>query len=273
MKIYISADIEGISGVVNSSHTSPKGHDYNRARTLMTNEVNAAIRGAKAAGAKEVLVNDSHGPMTNILIEELEEDAYLITGNQKLLGMMEGINESYDAVMFIGYHAKHNTPGVLAHSYYSVVISEIKINGEIVGEFEFNTMVAGHYGVPVVFVSGDNILADQVKKFDSNITTLTVKDALSRYTAKCTPPKKVHKLMEENISTALKNNTNSVKPCEIKGEVELEISFFNSGMAEIGLLVPGTTMIEPNRLKYNAKDIIEAYKVRGALTTLAASTL
>ncbi len=273
MKIYISADIEGVSGVVNSSHTTPKGYDYNRARILMTDEVNAAIRGAKLAGVEEILVNDSHGPMTNILIEKLDEDACLITGNQKLLGMMEGINKTYDAVMFIGYHAKHNTPGVLAHSYYGTVVSEIKINDEVVGEFEFNTMIAGHYGVPVIFVSGDDVLAQQVKKFNSNITTLTVKDAHSRYTAKCIPPKKVHKLMEENIYKALKYNKNLVKPCNFDGKIELEVAFLNSGMAEIGLLVPGTTMIEPNRLKYTAKDIIEAYKMRSVLTTLAASTL
>lgn len=273
MKVYISADIEGISGVVNSSHTTPKGYNYDRARMLMTDEVNAAIIGAKAAGAKEVLVNDSHGPMTNILIERLEEGACLITGNQKNMGMMEGIDASYDAVMFIGYHARHNTPGILSHSYYGIVISEIKINGVVVGEFEFNTKVAFHYGVPVVFVSGDNALVDQVTNFDSNISTLTVKDAISRYAAKCIQPKKVHKLMEEKISTALKSSINSVKPSKIDGGVELEIAFLNSGMAEIGLLIPGTTLIEPNRLKYNAKDIIEAYKVRSALTTLAASTI
>lgn len=273
MKIYISADIEGISGVVNSSHTMQSGHDYFRARKLMTDEVNAAIRGAKLAGAKEILVNDSHGPMTNIMIEELEEGADLISGNKKLLGMMEGIDESFDAVLFVGYHARHNTPGVLAHSYYSVVVTELKINGKIVGEFELNTMVAGAFSVPVAFISGDDILAEQVKEFDPNIVSLIVKNARSRYAAKCINPKTVHKLMEEKVNKALTENINNVKPAIIDGSVEIEVAFMNSGMAEATLYIPGVSMIAPNRVKYTAKDIIEAYKVRDALVTLAASTL
>lgn len=273
MKIYISADIEGISGVVNGTHTSPKGYDYNRARKLMTDEVNAAIKGAKLAGATTILVNDSHGPMTNILIEELDEDAILISGNQKLLGMMEGIDNTYDAVLLIGYHAKHNTPGVLAHSYYGIVISEIKVNGQVVGEFELNTLVAGEYNVPVAFVSGDNILAEQVKAFNSDIETLTVKNAHSRYTAECIHPKKVHKLLEEKVEKSLKEKLNSISPNKLEGKVELEVAFLNSGMAEMTRLIPGVELIEPNRVRYVANNLIEAYQMRMALTTLAASTL
>lgn len=273
MKIYISADIEGISGVVNGSHTSQKGYDYSRARKLMTDEVNAAVKGAKLAGATTILVNDSHGPMTNLLIEELDEDVILISGSQKLLSMMEGINDTYDAVLLIGYHAKHNTSGVLAHSYYGIVVSEIKVNGNVVGEFEFNTLVAAQYNVPVVFVSGDNVLSEQVKEFDSNIDSLIVKHANSRYTAECIQPKKVHKLMEEKVKTVLTEKLNSITPKKIEGKVELEVAFLNSGMAEATLLIPGVELIEPNRVRYMANDLIEAYKMRMALTTLAGSTL
>ncbi|MEW9122965.1 MAG: M55 family metallopeptidase [Thermotaleaceae bacterium] len=273
MKIYISADIEGISGVVNRTQTSPSQHNYDRARKLMTGEVNAAVIGAKAAGAKEILVNDSHGPMTNILIEELDEDARLISGNQKLLGMMEGVDESYDGVLLIGYHAKHNTPGVLAHSYHSGVLYEIKVNGRILGEFEFNSLIAGYYNVPVVLVSGDNILAQQVKDFNERIERIIVKNAHSRYTADCLQPKKVHQLLKEQVEKVLKEKKKLIEPCILKGEVELEVTFLNSAMAEICLLVPGVEMVAPNSVKYKAKDILEAYKVRSALTTLAASTL
>ena len=273
MKIYISADIEGISGVVNRTHTMSEGYDYNRARRLMTEEVNAAIRGAKLAGAEKIVVNDSHGPMTNLLIEELDEDAILITGSKKLLGMMEGINDAYAGVLLIGYHARHNTPGVLAHTYYGVVISEIKVNRKVVGEFEFNALVAGYYNVPVVFVSGDDCLSQQVKEFDSRIETLIVKNAHSRYTAECLHPKKVRQLMEEQVYEAISGGVGSLKPIKIDGEVELEIAFLNSGMAEATLFMPGVELVEPNRVRYRAKDVIEAYKVKAALTTLAASTL
>lgn len=273
MKIYISADIEGISGVVNGTHTTQQGYDYQRARKLMTDEVNATVKGAKLAGANEILVNDSHGPMTNILIEELDEDVRLISGNKKLLGMMEGINETYDAVLLIGYHARHNTSGVLAHSYNSGVVSEIKINGMIVGEIEFNSLIAGYYDVPVVLVSGDNVLSKQVKEFNKDIETIIVKNAHSRYTAECIQPKKVHRMLEESVNKTLANNLNNIKPCKITGKVELEVSFFHSGMAEATLFIPGVEMIEPNKVKYVAKDIVEAYKMRIALTTLAASVL
>jgi len=273
MKIYISADIEGISGVVNGSHTSPQGYDYSRARKLMTDEVNAAIRGAKMAGATTILVNDSHGPMTNLLIEDLDEDAVLITGNRKLLGMMEGIDTTYDAAFFIGYHGRHNTAGVLAHSYYGIVISEIKVNGNVVGEFEFNALVAGYHDVPVVFVSGDDILSNQVKDFNPEIETLIVKKAISRYTAECIQPKKVHRLLEEKVQETLNNKLKSISISKAEGEVTLEVAFLNSGMAEATLFIPGVTLVEPNRVRYVAKDVIEAYKMRMALTTLAASTL
>lgn len=273
MKIYISADIEGISGIVNWNFTFQEGYEYTRGRKLMTEEVNAAVKGAKLAGATEILVNDSHGPMTNILIEELDEDVKLISGNKKYLGMMEGINESFDAVMLIGYHARHNTSGVLAHTYSGQIIQEVKINGATVGEFEFNTMVAGHYGVPVIFVSGDDIISKQVKEFNESIETLVVKYAHSRYTAECIQPKKVHKLMEKAVYETIINKPQSIRPYKLKGDVELEIAFMNSGLCEAAMFMPGAEMIAPNRVRYIAKDIVEAYKVRTAFTLLASNWL
>lgn len=273
MRVYISADIEGISGVVNKSHTSPQGYDYNRSRKWMTDEVNAAIDGALAAGATEVLVNDSHGPMTNILIEELHPEARLITGSMKSLGMMEGINGGFDAAMLIGYHARHNTSGVLAHSYFGLVVLEVKINGSVVGEFEFNTMMAAAYGVPVVFVSGDNVLSEQVKTFDPNIRSLAVKEAITRYTANCSSPKKVHEALRLQVADALKNKNLKGDEHKINGDVVLELSFINSGMAEICELIPGVKRITPNTVKYTASCFEEAYKMRAALTTLAGTTV
>lgn len=273
MKVYISADIEGISGVVDRSQLSPKGYDYLRARKLMTEEVNAAVKGAKSSGAFLILVNDSHGPMTNILIEDLDEDVRLISGNQKPLGMMEGIDATFDAALLIGYHARHNTSGVLAHSYDGAVISEIRINGNAVGEFEFNSLIAGYYNVPVAFVSGDDVLKGQVTAFNKDIETAVVKFTHSRYTAECIQPSKVHKLLEETIHDTLVDKLKFIKPCSVEGPVELEVAFMNSGMAEISLFVPGVELIAPNRVKYSAKNIIEAYKVRFVITTLADSTL
>lgn len=273
MNIYISADIEGISGVVNGSHTTQNSFEYSRTRKLMTDEVNAAVKGAKRAGAKKILLNDSHGKMSNILIEDLDEDVILISGNRKLLGMMEGINKDFNAALFIGYHARNNTNGVLSHSYSGATISEIVVNDNVVGESEFNALVAGNFDVPVALISGDDVLSKQIKEFNKDIETVIVKEAHSRYTAKCLQPKAVHKLLEENVYNTLTNKLSKIKPCKIQGKVKLEVAFKHSGMAEATLFIPGVELIEGNRVRYIAKDIIEAYKMRIALTTLASSVL
>lgn len=273
MKIYISADIEGISGVIDGTFTSIGAPNYERGRRLMTGEVNAAIRGIKRAGATEILVNDSHGPMTNIIIEDLDEDVYLISGNKKLLGMMEGVDETFDAVILIGYHGRHNTSAVLAHTYNGAAVSEIKVNGQVVGEFEFNSLLAGYFRVPVVMVSGDNILNAQAKEFNNNVEGIEVKTAHTRYVAKNINPKKVHKLLEDGAFKVLSSNyKENIKPSVMKGKVELEIAFLNSGMAEATLCIPGVELIAPNRVRYVAKDMLEAYKIRGGLITLGYST-
>ena len=272
MRLYISADIEGISGVVNRCHVNAEGKDYFRARTLMTNEVNATIEGAIEAGVKEVVVNDSHGPMTNILIENLHPAASLITGTPKRLGMMEGIQSDFDSVMFIGYHARMNQPGVLSHSYHSGVISNISINGMEVGEFAFNTLLAGYYQVPVVLVSGDNILAEEVKCLNPEIQTVVVKHAQGRYAARSIQPF----IVQERIKTAVKQalqKENPVKPCRMEGPVSLEVTFIHSGLAEVASIMPGTQMIAPNKILYQAKDIQEAYLARAAMTYMAGSVL
>lgn len=276
MKIYISVDIEGISGVVTGNQTHEGGVGYERARKLMTEEVNAVIKGIRSLGITDILVNDSHGPMTNILIEDLNEDAKLISGSKKLLGMMEGIDKSYDAVMLIGYHARHNTSGVLAHSYDGRVISEVKINGKIVGEVEFNSMLAGYFGVPVVMVSGDDVLSKQVKSFNADIETVVVKKAHSRYTAECLHPKKVHRILHDScvkvLTSDFKNTIKSYKH-QNDNKIELEITFSNSGLAEGTLFIPGVELIAPNKIRYMAKDMLEAYKMRTGLTNLASSVL
>lgn len=272
MNIFISVDIEGISGVVNSSHTTIGKHEYERARKLMTGELNAAINAIHETGQHSILVNDSHSKMTNILIEELDEDIELITGNHKPLGMMQAIDEGFDAAIFIGYHAKHNTPGTLAHSYYGSVVSEITVNDMWVGETEFNALLAAAYGVPVIMVSGDDVLAQQVNEFNPDIENVIVKKAISRYTARCLTPSKSRKELAKHCKKAI-NNIEDIKMVNFDGEVVLEVEFHNNGLAEATVNVPGVQLIKPNRVRYVAKDIIEAYKVRGVLLTLASTVL
>lgn len=270
MKIYISADIEGISGVVSGSQTGFSGDDYQRARKLMTEEVNAAIEGAVEAGATEILVNDSHGSMRNIIIEDLNTNATLISGTPKMLGMMEGIDSTFDAAMFIGYHGRMNTKSVLSHTYHGRIISNININGKDAGEFYINASVAGFFHVPVVLVSGDDILSEEVTDVNDKIETAIVKKSKGRYAAECITPKVVHSMIKGKAKLAL---SKSICLTEINGPVEIRITFINSGFAQAASLMPYTQLSSPNVVIYKASNISEGYRAIMAMVKIAASTL
>src|SRR5688572_15225988 len=157
--------MEGIAGLVSSSQVTGGERDYSVGRKLMIAETNVAIAAAFDAGATEVLVNDSHGSQTNLLAEELDRRATLITGSPKPLGMMQGIDSTFDAVIFIGYHAQASTmDAVLGHTY-SGTLKSVKLNGREVGEYGLNATAAGHYGVPVVFIAGDKAVVAQAMEF------------------------------------------------------------------------------------------------------------
>ncbi|MEP7383237.1 MAG: M55 family metallopeptidase, partial [Gemmatimonadota bacterium] len=154
-KVYISVDLEGIAGVVATSQTSPSGANYEWARKQMLAETNAAIEGAFAGGATEVLVNDSHGPQTNLRPDEVDRRAMLITGQPKPLGMTQGLDSTFDAAVYIGYHAPGSTANAVHGHTFSSALKVVRLNGKEVGEYGLNAIVAGYWGVPVVFISGD----------------------------------------------------------------------------------------------------------------------
>ncbi len=272
MKVYISADIEGVGGVVNKGQAWSSGADYGRARKLMTEEVNAAVRGAAAAGADEILVNDSHGSMTNILIEELDPAARLVSGSLKALGMMERVDGGFDAALLVGYHARQGTGGVMSHSYNSGAVQELRVNGRVLGELELNALLAAHFGVPVVFASGDDVLAAQARAFDPGIAFLVVKEAISRNCADCMPLSRVRASMEAAVEAALRAPRPDPSARRIQGAVVVEQRFMNSGMAEICLLVPGVELVAGDTIRFESTNIVEAYKLKAALTILAGTT-
>ncbi len=164
MKVFISADMEGISGVTHAEHVLRDGKEHERARKLMTGEVNAAVEGALEAGAAKVVVNDSHGTMRNILPEDLHEEAELVTGAPKPLFMMEGLDSSFKAVFFVGYHGMRGSyPSILEHTYSSRVVYDFCVNDKILGETGINAAIAGYYDVPVVLVTGDRKLTEEAE--------------------------------------------------------------------------------------------------------------
>jgi D-amino peptidase len=177
--VYISVDMEGISGVNSDNQTSAAGAEYGRARKLMVEDANAAIRGAFEGGATEVMVNDSHGSQRNLLPEDLDPRARLISHSFKRHGMMEGLDSTFDAVMFVGYHAKAGSPrGLFAHTG-SGVLRDLQVNGTSVGEGGMNAMLAAWYGVPVVMVTGDDVAVEQQKETAPGARGVVVKRAIN----------------------------------------------------------------------------------------------
>jgi len=177
VKVYISADMEGVDGVVTPFQADRYKEEWGRFRKFMTQEVVAAIEGAREAGATEFLVSDSHGSMENIVIEDLPEGTRLVRSRPRPLEMMEGIDASFTAVVFVGYHAGANAEGgVLAHTYRGAGgIRDLRINGVSVPEGGLNAAIAGHFGVPVVAVSGDQVACQQVASLVGPIETAVVK--------------------------------------------------------------------------------------------------
>ena len=273
MKIYISCDIEGISGVVEKTHTKTTGMEYQRAREWMTNEVNAVVNAAFDCGAKRVLVNDSHGSMTNIIIDKLNPKATLISGCRKPLDMMQGIEEGFDAVAFVGYHAKMGTiGGVLDHTMYGQVVQEFKINNRLYGETGINALIAGQYKTPVVLVCGDDKTSREAKSFLGNVETVITKKGITRFAAELFHPEAVIKKITKSAKRAF-TNYRKYKPFKMPGIMKLSIRFMNSAMADEAMTMPRARRADGFTVSYEAKDFIELYQVAKLMIMSGANLL
>src|SRR5215211_3816530 len=204
MKILIATDMEGITGVTTWEQVTPGHAEYARFRSLMTQDVSAAIRGAFDAGADEVVVADGHWNGSNILIEELDARAKLNTGSPSPLSMMEGMDESIDGVIFIGYHARNGSPSaILDHTWSSKTVANIWLNDTLTGEYGLNAAVAGHFGAPVLMVSGDQTACAQMTELLGNVETAIVKQASGRFSAECLAPQVSQELIYQAACRAV----------------------------------------------------------------------
>ena len=270
LKVFISVDMEGIAGVVHGDQTSSSGEDYKHARKWMTEEVNAAIRGALEAGATEIVVNDSHGSMRNIIASELNPTAFLITGSPKPLSMMQGIDKSFDAVILIGYHARAGTKdGVLDHTYSGGTISSIKVNGMEMGETQLNAAIAGSFDVPVVLVAGDAQVCGQAKEsMGEELEVAVVKEAAGRYAAKSLTPQKARELIQKKTKIALEKRS-KIKPFKMRPPYRFEVNFLRSSMADGAELVPQVERTGGKSVRFVIDDYIKGFKLLRALIHLA----
>lgn len=258
LKIYISADMEGVAGAVTEQQLGPAGFEYQRFREFMTAEVNASIAAAREAGATEIVVSDSHGNGQNLLIEKLPEDVKVIRSWPRALGMMEGIDSSFDGAIYIGYHSStHNPEGVRAHTKSSAKLTDIKINGQSVSEGIFNAMIAGHFDVPIIMVSGDDIAVKENRDAIGPIEGAVVKEAISFHSAKTLTPQAAYKLIAEKTKSAIQN-IEKYKPLKTKTPVTVDISFKHYRAAEMLAFMPGATRVDSHTVRYIAKDMIEA---------------
>ncbi|MGJ8455193.1 M55 family metallopeptidase [Pseudothermotoga sp. U03pept] len=270
MKIFISVDMEGISSVVSTSHVEPDTKEYERFRRLMTKEVNAVVEAAYEFGATEVVVNDSHNNMDNILIEELHPRAVLISGSPKPWSMMQGIDESFDAAFFVGYHARAgSTEAIMDHTYTGRVLYA-KVNNKLMSEAGLNARLAGSFGVPVVLITGDQTTIECARQELNDFVGVAVKEAYGRYSAKIYPFEVVKELLRKGVKEALEN-IKRFKPTVEQEPIELEIAFIRSAMAEMALLIPGILRKDARTLLYKAGSYTEAYRVFRACAALSAN--
>ena len=268
MKVYISVDIEGISGVVSSEQGQPGNADYERARELMTQEANAAIVGARAAGATEILVNDSHGGMRNLLINQLDAVADLVSGSPKPFGMMEGLDNTFDMAFLVGYHARAGTPqAILDHTYSGRCVAHVELNGRPVGEIGLNAALAGVRGVPVGLVTGDQAAtAEAADLLGPSLRTVTVKEAVGNHAARCLHPEEVQSLIRQAAEQALMAK---VEPFRLEAPVVLRLVLRSSLMADYASLIPGARRLDGYTVEYAHDDYPTIYKVLRAMVRLA----
>ena len=265
-KVYISADMEGVVGVVTSEQLGPQGFEYGRFREFMTREVLAAIDGAREAGATEFVVSDSHGNGQNLLLELLPRGVTVVRSWPRPLGMMEGIDETFDAAVFIGYHAGTTNPqGVRAHTMSSATLADVMLNGRSALEAGINAAIAGHFGVPVVMISGDDAAVQEAKEFIGDIEGAVVKWNYGFHSARTMVPEDAYDLIRERVRTAL-GQMNRFRPLRLEQPVTLDIRFKNYRPAEILAYLPIVERTGSHTVRFVGRDMVEISRFLEFLT-------
>jgi D-amino peptidase len=257
LKVYVSADMEGVAGAVTPAQLGPDGFEYQRFREIMTAEVAAAVSGARAAGATEIVISDSHGNGQNLLIDQLPDDVRVIRSGPRPLGMMEGIDSSFHAAMFVGYHAGATNPrGVRAHTFSSANYAAVRLNGEAVGESEFNAAVAGHFGVPVVLITGDEAAVAELQRVVSGVEGAVVKRAVGFHSAETMTPRAAQELIRRQAEAAVRT-TARVEPRRLEAPVTLDLTFKNYRPAEVLALLPNVERVDARTIRFVGRDMVE----------------
>jgi D-amino peptidase len=274
MKLLIAADMEGVTGVVSWDHVDARTAEYQRFRRLMTADVNAAVEGALAAGAGDILVTDGHASSGNLLIEELHPQARLNTGTPSPFSMVQCAQDGLDAALFVGYHARVGTVhAILDHTWSSARVADVWLNGRPVGETGLNAAVCGAYGAPVLLVTGDQAVAAEAQEWIPGIEAAIVKHACGRYAAQCLPPGQTRPLIRDAAQRAVQGFLagQGPVPLEVETPVTIRIQFVASHMGDMARLLPGAVRLDGRTIEFTAPDMPGAYlKFRSAVALAGA---
>lgn len=267
LKVYISADMEGVVGVVTGDQLGPTGFEYGRFREFMTREVLAAIEAARTAGATEILISDSHGNGENLLIEMFPQDVTVVRSWPRPLMMMQGIDESFDAAILLGYHAStHNPEGVRAHTISSARLADVRLNGRSVSEAGLSAAIAGHFGVPVVMISGDDAAVAEAQAMLGDIEGAVVKWNYSFHSARTMMPEAAYRLIAEKVQAALRR-LDTFDPFVLDAPVTLEVRFKSYRPPQMLAYLPIVDRVDAHTVRYVADNMVEISKFIEFLTT------
>lgn len=273
MKILIAADMDGITGVAKWDHVDPNHAEYARFRRIMTAEVNAAVRGAFAGGASEVIVADGHASGTNLLLEELDERAQLNSGTIAPFSMIQGIAAGVNGVIFVGYHARAGTAyAVLDHTWSGKVMG-VWLNDVLMGEVGLNAAVCGHFDAPVLMVTGDQAVCAEARGLLGEVETVEVKQATGRFSAQSLPVKQAHAQIQAAAQRAVQRLVSGMAPApfQVKTPVRCAIEFSSSDLADAPSRLPGVLRESGRRISFEALDIPSAYQTFRALVALGSA--
>jgi len=263
MKAFISIDLEGMPYVVIPGHLNLKGTLYKEARKISTKITLIVVDELKQNGFEEILIADSHGPMVNLLVDDLPESVNIIRGFPRPTSMVAGVGEC-DVALFLGYHSKFGTArSIFDHTYSGSTIRQVEVNGVEVSEFLLNAYTAGDFNVPAILVAGDaQLLKDDVEKYTPWVETVALKHSLTRGAAKSSNMVKIEKDLREAVRKAVINyKDQKVKPLKTEQPVKMTITFLSSQFADTAELLPMINRIDGLTVEYSAENMIEAYKI------------
>jgi D-amino peptidase len=258
MRFYISADIEGIVGVVSREHTTPQGFEYERARDWMSDTVAAACEAAYASGTSEIVISDSHGSGQNIKLERLPPTVQLVRSSPRPLAMMQGIEVGrYEGAMFLGYHSGSTAEaGILGHTMRSVALREVRLNGRVLNEAGVNAAIAGHFGVPVIMISGDDAFVAETREILGDVEAVTVKWVHSLLSARTLMPQAAYDLIREGVTRAI-DRRRQFKPFPMPAPIELQVSFKHRLPVDYLSFCKFIERVDAFTIRYRGQDMVE----------------